>query len=83
MVLNPNFLDSQVLDGVVNSPSSLRPYTAADFRRQDESDDQGFYNAQPGHGGFDVLGQARCWLFIVIDSCNSSFFFMVVHRFSS
>ena len=22
-----------------------RPYTAADFRRQDESDDQGFYNA--------------------------------------
>ena len=23
----------------------LRPYTAADFRRQDESDDEGFYNA--------------------------------------
>ena len=56
-----------MLDGVVNSPyspSSLRPYTAADFRRQDESDDQGFYNAQLGHGGFDVLGQARCCFFI-------------------
>lgn len=35
----------------------VRPYTAADFRRQDESDDEGFYNAPETCGKWQVWQQ--------------------------
>lgn len=33
---------------VLNPAAKLRPYSPADFRRQDESDDEGFYSAHIG-----------------------------------